>query len=85
MSENDIIDLQIVELLMEDGRIPAAEVARRVGGGISERVARYRINRLLNDKVIQIRPIINPQAFGMTTRADVVLEVEARFHHGCGA
>jgi Lrp/AsnC family transcriptional regulator, regulator for asnA, asnC and gidA len=77
MSENDIIDLQIVELLMEDGRLPAAEVARRVGGGISERVARYRINRLINDKVIQIRPIINPQAFGITTRADVVLEVEA--------
>jgi Lrp/AsnC family transcriptional regulator, regulator for asnA, asnC and gidA len=77
MSENDTIDRQIVELLMEDGRMPAAEIARRVGGGLSERVVRYRINRMVEDKLIQIRPIVNPQAFGLTTRADVVLEVES--------
>jgi Lrp/AsnC family transcriptional regulator for asnA, asnC and gidA len=77
MSQNDIIDRKIVELLMEDGRMAAAEIARRVGGGISERVVRYRINRMIDDKVIQIRPIVNPQAFGLTTRADVVLEVES--------
>ena len=77
MSQNDIIDRKIVELLMEDGRMPAAEIARRVGGGISERVVRYRINRMLADRIIQIRPIVNPQAFGLTTRADVVLEVES--------
>jgi len=77
MSENDEIDRKIVDLLMEDGRMPAVEIARRVGGGISERVVRYRINRLVDEKVIQIRPIVNPQAFGLTTRADVVLEVDA--------
>jgi Lrp/AsnC family transcriptional regulator for asnA, asnC and gidA len=32
---------------------------------------------MVNEKVIQIRPIVNPQAFGLTTRADVVLEVES--------
>jgi len=62
---------------MEDGRMGAAEIARHIGGGISERVVRYRINRLIDDKVFQIRPIVNPQAFGLTTRADVVLEVES--------
>jgi Lrp/AsnC family transcriptional regulator for asnA, asnC and gidA len=77
MSENDQIDLQIVELLMEDGRMAAAKIARRIVGGISERVVRYRIERMINDRVIQIRPIVNPQAFGLTTRADVVLEVES--------
>jgi Lrp/AsnC family transcriptional regulator for asnA, asnC and gidA len=77
MSQNDIIDRKIVELLMEDGRMPAAEIARRVGGRISERVVRYRINRMIADRIIQIRPIVNPQAFGLTTRADVVLEVES--------
>ena len=77
MSENDQIDLKIVDLLMEDGRMAAAEIARRIGGEISERVVRYRIERMVNDKVIQIRPIVNPQAFGLTTRADVVLEVES--------
>jgi Lrp/AsnC family transcriptional regulator for asnA, asnC and gidA len=77
MSENDEVDLRIVELLMEDGRMPAAEIARRVGGEISERVVRYRIDRMVNDGVIKIRPIVNPQSFGLTTRADVVLEVDS--------
>ena len=77
MSENDQIDMQIVALLMEDGRMPAAEVARRLGGGISERVVRYRIERMVKEQVIQIRPIVSPQAFGLTTRADVLLEVES--------
>jgi DNA-binding Lrp family transcriptional regulator len=77
MSENDQINLQIVDFLMEDGRMAAAEIARRIGGGISERVVRYRIERLISNRVIQIRPIVNPQAFGLTTRADVVLEVDS--------
>jgi DNA-binding Lrp family transcriptional regulator len=77
MSETDQIDQRIVELLMEDGRMAAAEIARLIGGGISERVVRYRIERMIQDKVIQIRPIVNPQAFGLTTRADVLLEVES--------
>ena len=77
MSENDQTDLQIVEFLMEDGRMAAAEIARRIGGGISERVVRYRIDRMVKDEVIQIRPIVSPQAFGLTIRADVLLEVES--------
>ena len=77
MSENDAIDFKIVEFLMGDGRMAAAAIARRIGGGISERVVRYRIERMVNDRVIQIRPIVSPQAFGLTTRADVVLEVES--------
>jgi DNA-binding Lrp family transcriptional regulator len=77
MSENDIVDRKIVELLMEDGRMAAAEIARHIGGGITERVVRYRINRMIDEEMIQIRPIVNPRAFGLNTRADVVLEVES--------
>jgi Lrp/AsnC family transcriptional regulator for asnA, asnC and gidA len=77
MYESDEIDLRIVELLMEDGRMPAAEIARRIGGNISERVVRYRIERMVAEKVIQIRPIVNPKVFGYTTVADVFLEVES--------
>jgi Lrp/AsnC family transcriptional regulator for asnA, asnC and gidA len=77
MSDTDETDRKIVELLMEDGRMASAEIARCIGGGISERVVRYRINRMIEEKVFQIRPIVNPQAFGLTTRADVVLEVES--------
>jgi Lrp/AsnC family transcriptional regulator for asnA, asnC and gidA len=77
MSENNKIDQKIVELLMEDGRMASAEIARRIGEGVSERVVRYRIERMVKDGVIQVRPIVNPQAFGLTTRADVVLEVDS--------
>jgi len=77
MYENDTIDRNIVELLMGDGRIAAAEIARRLGDGISERIVRYRIERMVREGVIQIRPIVNPQAFGLTTRADIVLQVDS--------
>lgn len=76
MYETDEIDTKIVALLMKDGRMPAAEIARVIGN-ISERVVRYRIDRLVAEDVIQIRPIINPKAFGFTTIADVWLEVES--------
>jgi len=77
MYENDIIDYNIVELLMGDGRMTAAEIARRIGHNISERVVRYRIDRMVKEEVIQIRPIVNPQVFGLVIRADVVLEVDS--------
>jgi Lrp/AsnC family transcriptional regulator for asnA, asnC and gidA len=77
MSINDETDRKIVDILMENGRMPAAVIARRIGGGITERVVRYRINRMVDEKIIQIRPIVNSHAFGLTTRADVVLEVDS--------
>jgi len=76
MYETDKIDAWIVDLLMEDGRMPAAKIARKVGK-TSERVVRYRIDRMVAAGVIQIRPIVRPQAFGLTTVADVLLEVES--------
>jgi Lrp/AsnC family transcriptional regulator for asnA, asnC and gidA len=76
MYETDEIDRKIVALLMTDGRLPAAEIARQVGD-ISERVVRYRLDNLIKENVIQIRPIINPQAFGYNTIADVWLEVDS--------
>ncbi len=76
MYEIDNIDSKIVNLLLEDGRLPASEIARRLGK-ISERAVRYRIDRMVAEGVIRISAIVNPQAFGMTTIADVWLEVES--------
>jgi Lrp/AsnC family transcriptional regulator for asnA, asnC and gidA len=75
MYEIDNIDRQIVELLMEDGRISSSEVARRVGK-ISERVVRYRINKLISEGVIRVCAIINPRSLGYAVVADVFIEVE---------
>jgi Lrp/AsnC family transcriptional regulator for asnA, asnC and gidA len=72
----DKIDVKIVNILLEDGRKPASEIARRIGD-ISERAVRYRIDRMVTDGIIHISAVAKPQAFGLTTIADVWLEVES--------
>jgi Lrp/AsnC family transcriptional regulator for asnA, asnC and gidA len=76
MYEFDKTDIKIVNLLLEDGRMSASEMSRRVGD-ISERLIRYRIERMTNAGVIQICAVVNPEAVGFGIRADVWLEVEA--------
>jgi Lrp/AsnC family transcriptional regulator for asnA, asnC and gidA len=75
MYDLDTIDVQVVNLLLEDGRMPASEIARRIG--ISERVVRYRIDQLVENGVIQVSAVVNPEAFGLAIKADVWLEVES--------
>jgi Lrp/AsnC family transcriptional regulator, regulator for asnA, asnC and gidA len=71
----DETDLKIIDLLMEDGRMSSAEIARRIGG-ITERIVRYRIEKLIRSDVIQISAIVNPKALGYEVVADVLIEVE---------
>ena len=75
MYETDKTDLQIIDLLLEDGRMPAAEIARRIGD-ISERSVRYRIGRLTEDGLMRVSAIVNPRKFGYPIVADIVIEVE---------
>ena len=76
MYNYDKIDIKIVNLLLEDGRMPASEIARRLGD-ISERAVRYRIDRMVNEGVIRISAVARPQVFGLTTIADIWMEVES--------
>ncbi len=76
MYDFDKSDVQIVNLLLEDGRMPASEIARRIGG-ISERIVRYRIDHMVNNGVIQVSAVVKPDAFGLTVKADVWLEVDS--------
>jgi Lrp/AsnC family transcriptional regulator for asnA, asnC and gidA len=76
MYEIDKIDLKIVNLLLEDGRKSASEIARQLGD-VSERAVRYRILRMLEEDVIRISAIVRPEAFGMLVKADVWMEVES--------
>ncbi|HLE13206.1 MAG TPA: Lrp/AsnC family transcriptional regulator [Anaerolineales bacterium] len=76
MTELDITNVKIVDLLMENGRMSAAEIARRVGG-ISERSVRYRIQRMEEEGFIKVSAIVNPKLIGLTVIADVFIEVES--------
>ncbi len=75
MYKLDDTDRAIVNLLMEDGRMPCSEIARRIGR-VSERAVRYRIDQLVAHGVVRISAIPNPQSLGFSVIADVVIEVE---------
>jgi len=71
----DSIDKKISDLLLEDGRMSCSEIAARIGE-ISERSVRYRIERLIKNKVISVRGNVNAEALGLSVCADVFIEVE---------
>ena len=76
MVKIDALDRQIIDLLMEDGRMQSAEIARRLQGAVTERAVRYRIQRLSNNGTIKVSAIVNPIRLGFRVIADVFVEVE---------
>jgi len=76
MSKIDKTDYHIINLLVENGRASAAEIARQLGD-VTERTVRYRIDRLIRDGLIQICAVPNPRMLGFAVAADVFIEVEA--------
>ena len=75
MLKLDAIDKLIVDILQTNGRISSAEIAKRLPN-VSERAVRYRINRLIDEKVIHIGAVVSPIALGYDVIADVFIEVE---------
>jgi len=71
----DLVDRAIIDLLIEDGRMSCADIARRMGD-VSERSVRYRLDRLVENRVIRVSAIVNPKAVGFGVTADVILEIE---------
>ncbi len=76
-TKNDIddIDLDIIELLMEDGRMSCSKMAERIGN-ITERTVRFRMASLKERKIIQITCIPNPIKLGIPIVADVFIDTE---------
>ncbi len=75
MDKLDHIDWKIITLLNEDGRMPSAEIARRLDN-VSARTVTNRIEALTRKGIINIRAIVNPETFGYSVLADVFIEVE---------
>jgi Lrp/AsnC family transcriptional regulator for asnA, asnC and gidA len=73
--EIDKLDAAIVDLLLEDGRMSSADIARRIGW-VTERAVRYRIQRLIDNRIMRVMPVINPASIGYSVIADVFIEVE---------
>jgi Lrp/AsnC family transcriptional regulator for asnA, asnC and gidA len=75
MYKPDRTDWEIIKLLNEDGRIPSAEIARRLGN-VSARTVTNRIDTLTKKGVINIRAILNPEKVGYGVMADVFIDVQ---------
>ena len=58
----DDIDRQIIATLKEDGRMPFAQIAQRLG--VSPGMVRQRFHRLVQDGILQVVPITNPTLMG---------------------
>jgi Lrp/AsnC family transcriptional regulator for asnA, asnC and gidA len=71
----DTTDAAIIDLLQQDGRMSGVDIANRVEG-LTPRMARYRIKRLLREGVISITAVVHPKPLGYTVMADVLIEAE---------
>ena len=71
----DELDWKIIRLLMDDGRLSSADIAR-ILGDISARTVTNRIDILTREGIINIRSIVNPEKIGYCVLADVFIEVE---------
>ncbi|MHB8776134.1 MAG: Lrp/AsnC family transcriptional regulator [Anaerolineales bacterium] len=71
----DDTDLEIIDLLVENGRLSAAEIANRIGD-VSERTVRNRLSSLFERKLIHIGALPDPTTMGMNVLADIAIQVE---------
>jgi DNA-binding Lrp family transcriptional regulator len=68
------VDLELINQLQADGRIPFAELARRVG--VTEKTVRRRVANLLEHDFIQISAVTDPALLGFGSVALVLLTVD---------
>ncbi|MDQ0789510.1 Lrp/AsnC family transcriptional regulator for asnA, asnC and gidA [Streptomyces sp. B3I7] len=70
----DAVSLAIVEQLQEDGRRPYAAIGKAVG--LSEAAVRQRVQKLLDQGVMQIVAVTDPLTVGFRRQAMVGVNVE---------
>ncbi|MHC4457451.1 MAG: Lrp/AsnC family transcriptional regulator [Planctomycetota bacterium] len=74
----DSIDRQIIALLQEHGRRTNADIARLIN--VSESTVKNRINRLIDNGILRILAVLNPQVLGF--HSDVLVGI--RIAHAQG-
>jgi Lrp/AsnC family transcriptional regulator for asnA, asnC and gidA len=70
----DDADKALVELLQTDGRLPYSRLAAAVG--LSEAAVRQRVQRLIENKVVQIVAVTDPLTLGFRRQAMVGVKIE---------
>jgi Lrp/AsnC family transcriptional regulator for asnA, asnC and gidA len=78
MYKIDETNIEIINLLMDNGRMSCAEIAQRLGN-VSERSVRYRIDRMVQTGIIRICAVPSPTKLGLPVIADVFIKVESAY------
>jgi len=73
-SQLDNLDYQIMKALHANARVSASAIAHKTGS--NERTIRKRIERLIESGVFRLTAILDPEAFGYLTAADIFLEAD---------
>jgi Lrp/AsnC family transcriptional regulator for asnA, asnC and gidA len=73
----DYLDYQIIQELHQDARVSASHIARKTES--NERTVRKRIERLIESGVFRLTAILDPEAFGYVTAADIFLEADPAY------
>ncbi|MQA92530.1 MAG: AsnC family transcriptional regulator [Gemmatimonas sp.] len=72
----DSTDRSIVECLREDGRMSLAEIGRRTG--LVEATVRRRLQRMKDNRLLKIVPVIDPDNVGLETGLLIDVKTERR-------
>jgi Lrp/AsnC family transcriptional regulator for asnA, asnC and gidA len=75
MYQPDHTDWKIITLLNQDGRMSSAEIARRLGH-VSARTVTNRIDTLIEQGIINICSIVNPDVLEYCVLADVFIKTQ---------
>ncbi|HEY77276.1 MAG TPA: Lrp/AsnC family transcriptional regulator [Thermoflexia bacterium] len=70
----DEIDNEIIQALKQDGRVPFARIAQRLG--VSPGMIRQRYHRLVEEGVLQVVAVTNPLLMGYTMMALIGVKVD---------
>ena len=71
----DDLDRAIKDCLIQDGRMPSAQIARRLGG-VSTKTITSRIARLTTEGIVKVTAIANRRALGYQIAAGIGVETE---------
>ena len=77
MKKLDKVDWEIAKCLKEDVRMPAAEIARRLG--ITDKTVRNRIKKLVDLGVFEPYALFSREKFGYKIVVDVFLTVDLHY------
>lgn len=75
MPINDI-DAEIIKLLNANGRTPNTEIAKKLN--LSETAIRKRIKKLLEDEIIQIVAVVNPEKLGYVFKGNIGIKADIK-------